>query len=83
MPTMLIEVITGAYLMVSDLKGETIFLISMILLGLIWFQTAIFFSRVHQKLTLGYQKSLVNSLVKMNWARTVMWSGRLVILLLI
>ena len=83
MPTMLVEVITGAYLIISDLEGEIIFLTSMILLGLIWLQTAIFFSRVHQRLTLGYQKSLVNSLVKMNWARTVMWSGRFILLLLV
>ena len=83
MPTMLIELLTGVYLILSGLGEEITFIISMALLGLIWLQTAIFFSRIHQKLTLGYQKRLVDSLVKINWARTVMWSGRLIILLLV
>ena len=83
MPTMLIELLTGVYLILSGLGEKITFVISMILLGLIWLQTVIFFSRIHQKLTLGYQKSLVDSLVKINWARTIMWSGRLVILLLV
>jgi len=83
MPSMLIELLTGVYLILSGLGEEITFVISVVLLGLIWLQTAIFFSRIHQKLTLGYQKSLVDSLVKINWARTVMWSGRLIILLLV
>ena len=83
MPTMLIELLTGVYLILSGLGEEITFIISMILLGLIWLQTAIFFSRIHQKLTLGYQKRLVDSLVKVNWARTIIWSGRLIMLLLV
>ena len=83
MPTMLIELLSGVYLILSGLGEEITFLISMVLLGLIWLQTAIFFSIIHQKLTLGYQKSLVDILVRINWARTIMWSGRLIILLLV
>ncbi len=81
MPTMLIELFSGVYLILSGLKGEIIFLISIILLGLIWLQTAIFFTRIHQRLTIGYQKNLVDNLVKINWFRTIAWSGRLILLL--
>ena len=43
MPTMLIELLTGVYLILSGLGAEITFIISMVLLGLIWLQTAIFF----------------------------------------
>ena len=57
-------------------------IISIIFLISIWLSTALLFTRIHQKLTEGYEFSLIKKLVKTNWLRTILWSLRLIILLL-
>ena len=59
-----------------------LFMISIIFLISIWLSTALLFTRIHQKLTEGYEFSLIKKLVKTNWLRTILWSLRLIILLL-
>ena len=49
------------------------------LLG-IWGITFIFFTNIHQKLTNGYDHSVVDRLIQINWSRTILWSLRLIIL---
>ena len=77
-PAMLIELASAlllAYFFVSSLTIILLFLV----LG-IWGITFIFFTNMHHKLTDGYEHSIVDRLVKINWLRTALWSLRLIIL---
>ena len=59
---------------------NTLIIISFILLIIIWGITAVFFSGVHNKLIAGYQETIVNNLVVMNWIRTILWTMRLLLI---
>ena len=78
-PVMLIESITGFILIYNDIN--TVLIISMILLLLIWALTGLFFAPMHQKLMSGYQEELVEKLVKINWVRTIFWTIRLLLVM--
>ena len=78
-PVMLIELASALLLSYFFRSSLTIILLA-ILLG-IWGITFIFFTNMHQKLTNGYDPSIVDKLVKINWPRTALWSLRLIILL--
>ena len=78
-PAMLTELASAlllAYLFESSL---TIILLALVIGN--WAITLIFFTNMHQKLTDGYDHSIVNRLVQINWSRTALWSLRLIILL--
>ena len=79
-PVMLIELLTLVLLIYSMDQINIELVLSGIILLLIWVITAIFFSGAHQKLTLGYDKSVVRDLIKMNWSRTLLWTFRLILL---
>lgn len=51
------------------------------LLGVIWLSTAFLQSPTHAKLTAGFQAAPHLFLVRSNWLRTALWSGRSLILL--
>ena len=76
-PAMLTELFTLILIVISMDQIDTLVLASAILLIFIWLMTAVFFSGVHQKLTLGYDKTIVDKLVKLNWSRTLLWTLRL------
>ena len=76
-PAMLTELFTLILFIISTDKIDSFISISGLLLILIWLMTAVFFSGVHQKLTLGYDKVIVDKLVKLNWGRTLLWTLRL------
>ena len=78
-PVMLIELASALLLSYFFRSSLTIILLAL-LLG-IWGITFIFFTNMHQKLTNGYEPSIVDKLVKINWSRTALWSLRLIILL--
>ena len=78
-PVMLIELASALLLSYFFRSSLTIILLAL-LLG-IWGITFIFFTNMHQKLTNGYDPSIVDKLVKINWPRTALWSLRLTILL--
>jgi len=78
-PVMLIELASALLLSYFFRSSLTIILLAL-LLG-IWGITFIFFTNIHQKLTNGYDRANVDSLVKINWSRTALWSLRLIILL--
>ena len=78
-PVMLIELASALSLAYFFRFSLTIILLAL-LLG-IWAITFIFFTNMHQKLTNGYDPSIVDKLVKINWSRTALWSLRLIILL--
>ena len=76
-PAMLTELFTLILIIISMDQIDTLVLASAILLISIWLITAVFFSGVHQKLTLGYDQTVVDKLVKLNWGRTLLWTLRL------
>ena len=78
-PVMLIELASALLLSYFFRSSLTIILLAL-LLG-IWGITFIFFTNLHQKLTNGYDPSIVDRLVQINWYRTALWSLRLIILL--
>ncbi len=78
-PVMLIELASALLLAYFFESSLTIILLALVL-G-IWAITFIFFTNMHQKLTDGYDHSIVDRLVQINWSRTALWSLRLIILL--
>ncbi len=78
-PAMLVELASGLLLAYFFRSSLTIILLAF-LLG-IWGITFIFFTNIHQKLTNGYDHSVVDRLVQINWSRTALWSLRFIILL--
>ena len=76
-PAMLTELFTLILIIISMDQIDTLVLASAIILIFIWLITAVFFSGVHQKLTLGYDQTVVDKLVKLNWGRTLLWTLRL------
>ena len=79
-PAMLTELFTLILFIISTDPIDTLVTVSGLLLVLIWLMTAVFFSGVHQKLTLGYDKTFVDKLVKLNWGRTLLWTLRLLLI---
>ena len=78
-PVMLIELASALLIAYFFESSLTIILLALVL-G-IWAITFIFFTNMHQKLTNGYDHSIVDRLVQINWSRTALWSLRLIILL--
>ena len=78
-PAMLTELFTLILIIISMDQVDPIILTSALLLTVIWLMTAVFFSGVHQKLTLGYDQAVVEKLVKLNWGRTLLWTLRLIL----
>ena len=79
-PAMLTELFTLILIVISMDQIDTLVLASAILLIFIWLITAVFFSGAHQKLTLGYDQTVVDKLVKLNWGRTLLWTLRLLLI---
>ena len=79
-PAMLTELFTLTLIIISMDQVDHIILASALLLIVIWLMTAVFFSGVHQKLTLGYDQVVVEKLVKLNWGRTLLWTLRLLLI---
>ena len=79
-PAMVTELFTLILIIISIDQVNLIILASALLLIVIWLMTAVFFSGVHQKLTLGYDQTVVEKLVKLNWGRTLLWTLRLLII---
>lgn len=78
-PAMLVELASALLLAYFFRSSLTIILLAL-LLG-VWAITFIFFTNMHQKLTNGYNQSIVDRLIQFNWSRTILWSLRLIILL--
>ena len=78
-PAMLAE-LASALLLAYIFRSSMIIVLLFILLA-IWALTFIFFTNMHQKLTNGYDSTIVDRLIQINWSRTILWSLRLIILL--
>ena len=80
---MTIELTSGILIFWIYQTNNIFFNVSLFCLFFIWFLTAILFSKMHQKLTLGYQISIVTKLVNLNWLRTLSWTLRLGLVLFV
>ncbi len=80
-PAMIFELGSGLMLFFFDYKEDWFFILSMVFLLVIWIITAIFFSKLHGKLANGYVNTVVDSLIKINWFRTLLWTVRLFLVL--
>ena len=79
-PVMILEFLSGLLLVLYYSNHESLLRISFILLLIIWLVTALFFAQIHQKLSKGYDETLVRNLVSLNWIRTLLWTIRTIII---
>jgi hypothetical protein len=80
MPAMLIEILSGGFIYLY-LTRELLFIVSLIILIVIWISTFFIQATLHSKLLLNYSEENVNLLIKSNWVRTLLWSARILILI--
>lgn len=78
-PLMLIELLTGALILFKNYQHIP-FVVSVVLLALIWLNTAILNVPIHNKLLSEGDEGLFKKLVLSNWPRTILWSVRSLIL---
>ena len=85
MPLMLTEIATAAWLAVSPPNPDTNWLVysGLVLLALIWLSTAVLQVPCHRRLEAGLDVAIVRRLVASNWIRTVAWTARAVIAMLL
>ena len=80
-PAMLIELITGLWLLADPHLPHRDVLHAALLIGIIWVVTFASIVPLHSKLIRGYDQSAVSPLIRHNWIRTVCWTLRSAILL--
>ena len=80
-PAMILELLS-AFMLVYYIRSNLL-TVCLIILLVIWLITFVFFTKLHQSLLGGYDKIIVDKLVQINWARTILWSLRLIILIYI
>jgi len=82
---MLLEVASAAVLLVQQaaLRQSPAFLVAVGLLAAIWLSTFAMQVPLHQELARGQDERRIAQLVASNWVRTVAWSLRAVLLLLL
>ena len=78
-PGMMVELLTAG-LLLWDGERRTPFLISGILLIIIWASTFLWQTPLHASLSKAYSPESIERLVRSNWLRTIAWSTRLVLL---
>jgi hypothetical protein len=81
MPLMLIELFCGAILLYKNYTN-IIFLIGFISLLVIWAWTFFVNVPIHSKLIINFEEDEVKKLIKSNWPRTILWSVKLIFVLI-
>ena len=83
-PPMLVEAATAVALVVRAPQGVPTLLpvLGLVLLGAVWLSTAFLQSPQHTALGRGYVSASHRFLVNSNWVRTVLWTARGVVVLL-
>lgn len=84
-PLMFIEVITAIFLVGFAPPGaiSKLAAINLILLVFVWISTFLFQVCEHQNLSIRFSKKIHHQLLRTNWARTIIWTIRGVVILLI
>lgn len=75
---MLIELVTAAYLVYRSPPGiqSSVMIVGLAMVGLIWLATATLSIPYHGQLLNGFDPVAHRGLVTTNWVRTILWSGR-------
>ena len=81
-PAMLTELATGLWL-VKNVPADSngIVWIGVVLVGVIWIATATLSIPAHNSLTVEYTSAAYNKLVTTNWIRTIAWTVRAILVL--
>jgi hypothetical protein len=81
-PVMLLEMITAGLLIarMPEAVSPAILWTNLVMLLLIWLSTACLQGPCHKRLTGGFDARLIEQLVRGNWLRTALWTGRAVLL---
>ena len=81
---MIVELVTAGILIFQIPKGipNWTAIVGIILLGVIWFSTLFLQIPYHNKLSSKFDKNVLMMLVNTNWIRTICWSLRGVIVLI-
>ena len=81
-PAMLVELATAVMLLkVMPAESRTPAWIGLVLVVLIWFSTALLSVPAHNSLTIGYTKEAYQKLITTNWLRTIAWTARGILVL--
>ncbi len=80
-----LEAITALWLVVRPPPevGTAWFLLGLALVGALWLTTLVVHVPLHRQLSRGFDTYLGNRLVRTNWIRTILWSARGVLLLIV
>lgn len=79
-PVMMLEVITTV--LITSHNPDLINLICLVLLVVIWLSTFLIQVPIHNQLHTKYSSKLISRLINTNWARTILWSVKTIILLI-
>jgi hypothetical protein len=78
----IVEVVTAGWLLVaSDGSTRPTLLVAGAILAVLWVSTGLWYAPLHGRLTAGFDADVHRRLVRTNWARTVLWTGRGVVVL--
>lgn len=80
-PLMAVELISGLVLAMED--SSALLRWSLVLLGFNWLSTACIQIPLHNRLEKGFEPQAHARLVLSNWGRTLAWSGRGILLVLV
>ena len=81
-PTMVVEWLTGAYLLFAQVPsyGQGLHIVLFAILAVIWLSTFLVQAPLHSKLKHGKDSTSIKKLVATNWVRTIGWTARAAIL---
>jgi len=78
-PAMVVEVLTGIYLVLSPIASGKLYL-GLALIALLWLSTFFLSVPLHTKLLDGPNPEVIRNLVWTNWPRTLLWTVRSILL---
>lgn len=84
-PAMLLELGTAAWLVLDPPAGVSFgaALAGLAMVGAIWLSTALVQVPLHRRLESGYDAAVIGRLSRSNWLRTLLWTARSVMWLVI
>ena len=83
-PLMFVELVTSIILLYQNLNNaiQTIFLVNLILVLLIWLSTFLIQVPLHNALSKEKNKEKLSKLIFSNWIRTILWTARSILMIL-
>jgi len=84
MPLMLTELGTSLMLFYQNYNNaiQTIFLINLVIVALIWLSTFLIQVPLHNALSKEKQSEKLSKLICTNWIRTILWTARSILMIL-